>query len=97
MKHTNTKLMREVAKRFFTLEHPQTLEQCYDSYSVEKARAFNYCKELQSKYNGVHGRVISFNTFCFAYAFVGTIENRKAFFYITRYYDRFVYLDEIGL
>lgn len=65
------------------------LWQCYDNYSWEKAKAFEYCEELQKKYDGFGGRIISFNLNMFTYGFMFEKENKKYFAYITKNHDRF--------
>jgi glutathione peroxidase-family protein len=72
------------------------LYDCYGSFSYAKAQAFEYCKELKSKYNGRGLKIIGYNSNRFSAGFIGEIENREAFFYITADYDRYIFLDEIN-
>ena len=64
------------------------LSDCYNSFSNAKARAFSYCKEIERKFNGFEGRVCSFNTFSFTYAFEYTNdEGVVCLHYITPNYE----------
>lgn len=72
-----------------------TLRDCYNNYSVHKENAYNYCWELFRKYNGDVFGIISYNSMVFSVGFTGEIDGKKAFFYITRDYDRYIYLEEL--
>ena len=71
------------------------LSQCYNNYSIAKGRAFDYCLELVLKYQGgVTYRIISYNQTMFTFGFIGQYEGKKAFFYITKDYDRVMLLED---
>lgn len=65
------------------------LSDCYKSFSDAKAKAFNYCKEIERKFNGFEGRVCSFNSHIFTYAFeyVNEEDGVVCLHYITPNYD----------
>ena len=95
MEHTKKAIMSQKYREFnrsFAFE----LGHVYGRYSEAKARAWDYCLSLADKYNGGALRILSANTMIFTVGFVGEINNRKAFFYITPSYDRYIYLDEIA-
>jgi len=55
------------------------LHDVYGRCSTEKHRALKYCKELMEEVHGYNGRIISYNTFTFTYAF----QNDDNFYVIT--------------
>lgn len=69
------------------------LYDCYSNYSIYKTRAFKYCLDLMKKYKGSNGKIISYNTMAFSFGFIGEYEGKKAFFYITKDYDRVLILE----
>lgn len=70
-----------------------SLYDCYGNFSRAKENAFKYCLNLVNKYNGIHYKIIGFNSMQFSFGFVGEIDGQKAFFYITKDYDRFIPLN----
>ena len=46
------------------------LYDCYNKHSFEKKRAFDYCINKQNEMDGNNGRILSYNTFVFTYAFM---------------------------
>ena len=60
------------------------LSQCYNSYSGAKERAFEYCKELQKKYNGFNGGINSYCINNFTYVFEFEKDGCKFKAWITR-------------
>ena len=46
------------------------LEDCYNNYSYAKQNAFDYCINKMNKMSGYDGRILSYNTFVFTYAFM---------------------------
>lgn len=92
MEKRNTKTLR-VAYSSYQQSNYYTLRDCYASYSYAKERAFNYCKELCDKYNGNGLKIISYNIFGFSCGFIGIIDNKKVFVYITKDYDRYLELE----
>lgn len=79
----------------YLMSNDYRLRDVYKSYSIHKERAFDYCRNLVAKYNGTQGKIISFNTTCFTYGFIGEIEGKQAFFYITKDYNRYIYLEDL--
>lgn len=69
------------------------LYQVYGSYSVYKARAFEYCKALMHDLNGYGLRILSFNSqaFTVGFEFADPETGEAMFAYITKDYDRFCY------
>ena len=51
------------------------LYHAYNSYSYAKQEAFNRCREIQYKYNGYNGKILTCNSFVFTYAFEYRDEN----------------------
>lgn len=96
MTHTKAKNIKR-AYNDFSNSHLYTLYDCYGTFSIYKQRAFNYCRELYEKYNGFSGKIIGFNSQTFSYGFTGTHpdDGRAIFVYITKDYDRYIYIDEI--
>ena len=74
---------------------------CYDNYSRAKENAMQYCKDLMQKYNGYGLYMIGSNSMTFSVGFIGKIPDNKtgeikeAFCYITKSYDRYIFIDEI--
>ena len=94
MELTKNAIMQNAYTNYIRSDY-HSLYQCYGSYSAKKESALNYCYELYNKYNGSDFKIISFNTFQFSVGFEGVYNGRKAFFYITRSYDRVIYLEDI--
>jgi hypothetical protein len=94
MTHTTNKQIKQ-AQRVHENATACNLWQVYGNYSHAKQRAFEYCLELMNKYRGSMGRILTYNTFCFSFGFIGEINGKSAFFYITRDNDRYIYFDEL--
>ena len=94
MTHTTTKNIKNAHNQYYK-SNLYTLYDCYTNHSHNKKQAFDYCRALMNKYNGRQGRIIGYNCMVFSYGFIGTINNRPAFFYITKDYDRYIYIDEL--
>lgn len=69
----------------------------YDRFSYAKENAMDYCKTLVAKFNGYGLKIIGSNCMKFSVGFIGEIDGKQAFFYITKSYDRFIYLDEMAV
>lgn len=63
---SNTRQGEGIKNRY---AHYSNLRQCYNSYSGAKERAFEYCKELEIKYNGFRGGINSYCINNFTYVF----------------------------
>lgn len=63
----------------------------YEKPSVDKCRAWQYCKELRDKYHGYDLLIASKNTFFFTavFKFADPKTGELSYAYITRDYDRF--------
>ena len=94
MTHPPTNTLRNAYERYIQSNN-YTLEQCYCNHSRAKQNAFDYCRELEYQNHGYNLKIIGFNSQTFSVGFIGEIGNKKAFFYITRDYDRFILLEEI--
>ena len=75
-----TKLKRNTQKaRIFIKEYWNSsrynLDDCYNNYSYAKERAYDYCINKMQEMNGYDGRILSYNTFVFVYAFM-TSDNK---------------------
>lgn len=74
---------------YVTAYERSTATQLYDVYgkcSTEKHIAFKYCQELMERENGYNGRIVSYNTFAFTFAF----QNDDNFYVITKNYDYYM-------
>lgn len=71
-----------------------SLDDVYGSYSIFKARAWQYCKELMWDLRGYGLRVLSFNSqaFTVGFMFEDPDTSEAMFAYITKDYNRFCYL-----
>lgn len=65
-----------------------SLNDVYKKYSHRKKSGYEYCVKLMNEYHGSDLRILSYSTYEFTVGFIGYIENKKYFFYITRDYDR---------
>lgn len=65
------------------------LEDVYGRYSDKKARAYAYCRNLMSKYDGYDFRIISYNTYMFTcgFKFRDPATDELTFAYITPTYN----------
>ena len=78
-----------------------TLRDIYTNFSIYKENAYNYCVELMQKLNGYGLKIIGFNSMTFSVGFIGEIpdsktgEIKKAFCYITRDYDRYIFIENL--
>lgn len=73
------------------------LNEVYSRYSQAKQAAYDYCMNLVREYYGYSPRIIGANTCTFSFGFIGVIDGKEAFFYITRDYDRYIFIDEMGV
>lgn len=67
-----------------------SLDCVYGSYSVFKAQAERYCRELCRKYNGYDFRIASYNTmqFTVTFKFIEPVTGEIMIAYITRSYNK---------
>jgi hypothetical protein len=96
MKHTTAKNIR-LAYEQYQKSNATQLYHVYGTFSANKQRAIEYCFNLAAQYGAFgRGRILSHNSMVFSYGFIGEYENRPAFFYITRDYDRYIFIDELN-
>ena len=95
MTHTKNAQIK-AAYRSYKHSSDFCLEHVYGSYSQAKANAWEYCRQEELRYSGYDLKVITHNTMIFTAGFIGSINGKLAFFYITPCYDRYIYLDEIA-
>ena len=94
MTHTKTTQIREAYHRY-NKSYNYSLRDVYSSFSREKEKAFEYCNNLAAKHNGKAVKIIGACSHAFSVGFLCEIDNRPAFAYITRDYDRYIFIDEI--
>lgn len=90
---TKNQTIKNAYARYLNENGYFSLRECYKTYSYAKEKALNYCYDLMKKYNGYGGFIISYNIFNFTFGFIGEYEGKKAFFYITKDYDRVLILE----
>ena len=91
MKIENTKRMRDALDRYYRAEF-HDLNEVYHHHSKAKEQGMFYCRMLCAKHNGEDLRIISWNSHRFTVGFFGTINGKKAFFYVTPTRDTAMYL-----
>ena len=97
MTHTTSKAIKAAFERYQTSDL-YTLRDCYARPSENKERAMDYCIEQYHKWHGRQPRIIGYNSMVFSFGFIGKHPENglDIFVYITRDYDRYIYLDEMG-
>ena len=64
------------------------LDDAYGRYSSAKKYAYDYCRELERRFNSYSGRITGHNMMQFTYAFRGDGDDgRKYLIYITKDHD----------
>ena len=94
MTHTRTQQIKN-AFQDYSHSHNYNLFDCYERPSRNKEEAMEYCKRLMHEYSGKALKIIGYNTMTFSVGFLGTVNGRAAFIYITKTYDRYIYMDEM--
>ncbi len=87
MKIQNTKDLRFAYNRWKNSTY-DSLWTAYENPSDNKVKAWEYCKELCSKYNGKNLKVIGRGTYAFNAGFIGTVGGKETFVFITKDQDR---------
>lgn len=95
MKHTNSKIIVDAYYRYLK-SNDNRLWDVYKKVSMAKVNAYNYCKDKKRELNGRDLKIVSHNSQLFTVGFIGEIDGRQAFVYITKDNERFIYLDELG-
>lgn len=67
--NNGTKKGDNFTRQYFN-SYMEFLHNCYNNYSYEKAKAFNECVNIQHRFAGSNGRIISYNCNFFTYAFI---------------------------
>lgn len=71
------------------------LYHCYSSFSEKKLHAWEYCKNLCYKYNGIGLKIISHNGYVFSAGFKFEDEQgRQCLMYITKTRDEIIVLEK---
>ena len=65
----NTQKAKIFIKEYWTSTR-YSLYDCYNDYSYAKDRAYDYCITKMQEMNGYDGRILTYNTFVFTYAFM---------------------------
>jgi ERCC4-type nuclease len=100
MTHVKTNQIKNAYNKYDN-SYNYCLFDCYNKYSSNKEDAFNYCRKLLIDYDGSGLKIISFNSHYFSAGFIADMADqktgkiKKAFIYITKNYDRYIFLDEI--
>lgn len=95
MKHTNSKLIVDAYYRYLK-SNDSRLWDVYKKVSMAKVNAYEYCNAKKRELNGRDLKIVSHNSQLFTVGFIGELDNRQAFIYITKDNERFIYLDELG-
>lgn len=95
MKHTNSKLIVDAYYRYLK-SNDNRLWDVYKKVSMDKVNAYNYCNDKKRELNGINLKIITHNYQSFTVGFIGELDGRNAFIYITKDNERFIYLDELG-
>ena len=93
MEENNTKVMRDAYQKYLS-SRCDGLYAAYKNPSNAKRRAWKYVQDLCYDYNGYGLRVVGHNSMVFSGGFIGYINDKKAFFYITPGYNRYMYIDD---
>ena len=94
MTHTRTQQIKN-AFQDYSRSHNYNLFDGYKRPSRDKEKALEYCKRLMHEYNGNTLKIIGYNSMTFSVGFLGTVDGRTAFIYITKSYDHYIYMDEM--
>lgn len=94
MQHAKIREIKHAYQRWMN-SSDYSLRDVYKSHSWRKEHAFDYCRTLCRDYDGAELRIISYNSNIFTCGFVGVVDGKKAFVYITPSYDRYAYLEEL--
>ena len=91
---TMTKAEKRIIENYNNSASATELWKVYATVSQAKRNAFEYCKRKQYEYAGIDGRIVSFNTFIFTFAFKTTIKGEKYLYYITPSKETLIKLEE---
>lgn len=94
MTHTTNKTIKGAYEKY-ERSRLYTLDDCYSSYSAAKENAMDYCVNLFIDHDGAEMKIIGYNSMTFSVGFMGIVDGKSAFIYITKDYDRYIFLDEL--
>lgn len=94
MTYTKTKQIKNAYEMWKT-SNCLTLNDCYKKPSSNKFQAFVYCKSLMKKHNGHDLKITSYNLYHFSVGFIGEIDGKEAFFYITPSDNKYIFLEDL--
>lgn len=94
MTYTKSKIIKSAYQQFLSSQKTQ-LSDCYANPTKAKREAFDRCIRLCYLHNYDRYRILGYNTNTFSFGFTGLLGNKPAFFYITKEYDRCIFLDEL--
>lgn len=94
MTHTHTQQIK-TAYRNYCRSGNYNLYDCYEQPSWAKREAMDYCTRLMEENNGKALKIIGYNTMTFSVGFLCVIEGKEAFVYITKSYDRYIFINEM--
>lgn len=98
-KVTRKSQLRELAYAYDRWERSSDCElyHVYGSFSQDKAKAWEYCKELEAKFTGTGLRIISHNGWKFSAGFTGVDPDtgEVMFMYITKSKDWYAPITDI--
>lgn len=83
-----TKYNNDIYRKYLKSSDTQLFD-CYDKPSQAKHKAYEYCLDLFSKYDGSDFRIIGYNTSQFSVGFMFEKDNKNYLAYITKDNDRY--------
>lgn len=100
MTRGNKELMKSAYNRWCN-SSDDNIFKAYDSPSMKKIEAWEYCEDVCKRYNGHDLRVIGHSCYKFTAGFIGEKEDKETggvkdiFVFITDCYDRCIGLEEV--
>ena len=79
----------------FLRSNTTSLYEAYERPSRAKENAYEYCRDLERRFNSWDGVITGYNTCTFSYAFTGEMNGVRYFVYITKDYDRIIPMDSL--
>lgn len=83
-------LLKSAYQRYLMSDYT-TIYKAYKKPSWKKEKAWEHCQDLCKKYNGTDLKVVGKNDNYFSAGFVGKVDGKKAFVFITVCYNRYLY------
>ena len=94
MTHCKTKAIKNAYENWERSRN-YDLYDCYANPSANKIAAMRYCCNIFIDHDGADMKIIGYNTMTFSVGFMGIVDGRNAFIYITKDYDRYIFMDEL--